>query len=311
MLATPRRPGAALSKLGQPPAGRLYRLGGRIATIPDRLCMPRRSCHGPQICSLRLRSPPPAGWPSVTSASPSPVTHNDTNSPERQRANIQALCEAQRLDCPNGTSTPKATSPGVHENNRPAWLSLKARLGDPDVVALVANDLARLHRKALACRTHRGAARRRRRPSRLRCARPRDRHLATPQGRMLVNFLAMLDEAYANDISQRAQDSVAHRKARGVTIGLPPFGTTRDKQTAFSSRPTEGAWQLPDGTYVAGTAEEPPQPRGALARLLRLRRAHPDRLRRQPARLQPHRQTAHPGRLVLPRPLGPTAPAQQ
>src|SRR5215213_8393403 len=35
----------------------------------------------------------------------------------------------------------------MHEKNRPGWLALKARLDDSDVVALVANDLSRLHRK--------------------------------------------------------------------------------------------------------------------------------------------------------------------
>src|SRR3990172_8318584 len=71
---------------------------------------------------------------------------DDKNSPERQRANIQAFVErrgwvAEWYEDVGGHKSAR------QEQGRPEWLRLKTRLGDPDVVALAANDLSRLHRK--------------------------------------------------------------------------------------------------------------------------------------------------------------------
>src|SRR5688572_12856181 len=71
---------------------------------------------------------------------------DDLNSPERQRSNIQAVCDK------NGWTPEWYEDVGGHrsgrsEKNRRQWLALTSRLRDPDVVALGANDLARLHRK--------------------------------------------------------------------------------------------------------------------------------------------------------------------
>ena len=71
---------------------------------------------------------------------------SDTNSPERQRANIRAVCERNGW-VPEWFEDAEGHKSGREVKNRPGWLALKARLGDPTVVALVANDLARLHRK--------------------------------------------------------------------------------------------------------------------------------------------------------------------
>src|SRR5262249_23306948 len=70
----------------------------------------------------------------------------DMTSPERQRSNIEAVC-ARNGWIPEWYQDTEGHKSGRHEKNRPGWLSLKARLADPDVAALVANDLARLHRK--------------------------------------------------------------------------------------------------------------------------------------------------------------------
>ena len=70
----------------------------------------------------------------------------DMNSPERQKANITLLCERKGW-IPEWYQDAKGHKSGQHEDNRPEWLRLKARLGDPDVAAVVANDLSRLHRK--------------------------------------------------------------------------------------------------------------------------------------------------------------------
>ena len=183
---------------------------------------------------------------------------DDNNSPERQKANIQAVCDRQGW-VPEWFVDAEGHKSGTQEKNRPGWLALKARLQDPDVVALVANDLARIHRKAwhvgrtLEMLDELGV--------RLVFAAPgRDLDTATPQGRLLINFLAMQDEAYANDVAQRSQDSIQHRKGRGITVGMPPFGTIRNREGYLVPSP-EGAWLLPDGSWTAGVAgEEPPHP---------------------------------------------------
>ena len=135
---------------------------------------------------------------------------NDTNSPQRQRANIQSVCDRYGWT-PEWYVDAEGHKSGRSEKNRPAWLSLKARLGDSDVIALVANDLARLHRKSwhvgrtMEMLDEHGV--------RLVFAAPgRDLDTSTPAGRMMINFLAMQDEAYANDVAQRSKDSIAYRK---------------------------------------------------------------------------------------------------
>ncbi|GEM_PF-4546051 len=71
---------------------------------------------------------------------------NDMNSPDRQRANIQLICE-QNGWTPEWYEDAEGHKSGTKVKNRPGWLALKKRLSDPDIVALVANDLSRLHRK--------------------------------------------------------------------------------------------------------------------------------------------------------------------
>ena len=140
---------------------------------------------------------------------------------------------------------------GRTESGRPAWLALKERLTDPDVVALVANDLSRLHRKGWRIgslmemvETH-GVA--------LTLASPGRQHIdtSTMQGKMFIQLAAMFDEYYAEDIAMRAKESIQHRKKRGISIGMPPFGSTRN-EAGYLEPTTEGAWYLPDGTFLAG-----------------------------------------------------------
>ncbi len=71
---------------------------------------------------------------------------NDMNSPEHQRANILAFCEKKGWT-PEWYMDAEGHKSGRYVKNRPAWLSVVERLKEPDVVALVTNDLARLHRK--------------------------------------------------------------------------------------------------------------------------------------------------------------------
>ena len=145
----------------------------------------------------------------------------------------------------------------MYEKNRPGWLALKARLNDPDVIALVANDLARLHRKGwrvgdlLDFVDQHGIT--------LVLADPRRQiDFSTPLGRMFAQLSAIFDEWYATDISERWKADIAHRKSRGITVGLPPFGTRRNKETGYLIPSQEGAWFLPNGTWLAGTVGDLP-----------------------------------------------------
>ena len=129
-------------------------------------------------------------------------------------------------------------------------------MNDPDVVALVANDLARLHRKTW--RVGQLMDRLDEYGVHLVLAAPgREIDTSTPMGRMLITILAMQDEAYATDISQRARDSIHYRKALGKTVGIPPFGTIRNEEGYLAPSP-DGAWYLPDGRFEPGVQEQPP-----------------------------------------------------
>lgn len=180
---------------------------------------------------------------------------NDTASPERQRANIESLC-ARNGWTPEWYEDAEGHKSGKFEKNRPGWLALKRRLSDPRVVAVVANDLARLHRRAW----HVGRTMEEldEYDVRLVFAAPgRDIDTSTPHGRMLIQFMAMQDEAYVDDISARQKDSIAHRKARGMSVGMPPFGARRNEDGVLEPTPA-GVWLLPSGVYVAGDPDDPP-----------------------------------------------------
>ena len=181
---------------------------------------------------------------------------NDKDSPERQRANIERVCQENDWT-PEWYEDVDGHKSGRQVKNRPAWLRLEKRLKAPDVVALVANDLARLHRKGwrvgdLIEKLERyGVA--------LVLAAPhREVDTSTPMGKIFIQFAAIFDEYYAEDISQRAKDSVQYRKRRGITVGRPPFGTIRGEDGYLRPSP-HGAWLLPNGKYAAGEADQPPE----------------------------------------------------
>ena len=181
----------------------------------------------------------------------------DTNSPDRQRANIQRICNEHGWT-PEWYIDAEGHKSGTAEKNRPQWLALKTRIHDPQVASLVANDLSRLHRKlwhvgrTLDELDEAGV--------RLILAAPgRQIDTSTPHGRMLISFIAMQDEAYAADVGQRAKDSAQHRRSRGITLGLPPFGTVRPEKQFLAPSP-EGVWLLSNGVHQAGlTRNEPPE----------------------------------------------------
>ncbi|MCC6973582.1 MAG: recombinase family protein [Anaerolineae bacterium] len=180
---------------------------------------------------------------------------SDLDSPERQRANISAACEKHGWT-PEWYEDTDGHRSGTNEKNRPGWLALKARLGDPDVAAVVANDLARLHRKGWRVGSlldyleeHRVGL--------VLAAPGRDFDFTGPQGRMMIMLIAMMDEWYAMDTSQRQKDSVRYRRSRGIAVGRIPFGTVRGESGYIEPSPY-GVWLLPDGTVVEGDREHCP-----------------------------------------------------
>lgn len=174
---------------------------------------------------------------------------SDLTSPQRQRANILAACEKNGW-IPEWFEDTKGHKSATKEENRPSWLALKLRLRDPDVAALVVNEQSRAMRNAwraiklfeelpvYGVVLHLAAL-------------GRTIDITTPDGRMSAYIQAFLDDLYALDASRRAKDSARYRKAKGVSQGLPPFGTVRDAHGYLTASPL-GAWLLPDGNFVAG-----------------------------------------------------------
>ena len=81
---------------------------------------------------------------------------------------------------------------------------------------------------------------------------------STPMGRLVISFMALQDESYATDISEKAKDGANHRKRQGKTMGAPPFGTERDEAGYLMPSPY-GAWLLTNGRFQAGEPDTPPE----------------------------------------------------
>ena len=153
---------------------------------------------------------------------------SDLNSPQRQRSNIQAECDRR------GWKTEwyediEGHKSGTKEENRPGWLALKARLSDPDVVAIVTNDLSRLHRKGWRVGSLIDFIEQHN-VSLILAAPGRNLDLSGAGGKITTMIMALMDEYYATDISQKQKDSVQYRRANGIVVGRIPFGTMRDKK---------------------------------------------------------------------------------
>src|SRR5258708_17712288 len=179
----------------------------------------------------------------------------EMNSPGRQKDNIQAICEINGWN-PEWYQDADGHKSRRSEKNRPAWLSLKTRLGDPDIVALVANDTSRLHRKSWRIgdlldflQEHK---------IRLVLAASRQEiDLSGISGLIFAQLAAIFDEWYAADISRRQKDSVAHRKSIGKIAGAIPPGTRRNADGYLEAN-NDGAWWMPDGSFIAGQPDKAP-----------------------------------------------------
>jgi len=186
------------------------------------------------------------------------VTKNDSDkaSPERQRALARAYVQsvgltAEWYEDADGHKSARFVT------NRPGWLELQHRLSDPDVKALVVYDLARLHRKGwrigdlLDQLDEYGVD--------LVFTRPNyELDTKTRSGKFLAQIRGMLDEDYAEQVSERTKAAVAFLRAQGKSVGSPPFGTQRGEEGFLEPSP-KGAWLLPDGRFVKGKPDQPPE----------------------------------------------------
>ena len=180
-----------------------------------------------------------------------------SNSPETQRANITAACEEKGYQ-PEFYEDVEGHKSGTKTENRPGWQALERRLADDDVVALVANDLARLHRRGWKIgqliellEKHHVAL--------ILAAPGRTLDTTTIESRLFIQVTAMFDEWYARDISLRTAEAIASKKKQGKTHARPPFGSIRGADGYLKPSP-DGVWLLPDGTFVEGTAKKAPAP---------------------------------------------------
>ena len=184
---------------------------------------------------------------------------SDLNSPERQRANIKVECDRRGWQ-PEWYEDADGHKSGTKEENRPGWMALKARLHDPDVVAIVANDLSRLHRKGWRVGSLLDMLEEH--DIGLVLAAPgRNMDFTGPTGKINTMLIALMDEYYAMDTSQKQKDSVRYRRTKGIIVGPVPFGTMRGKD-GYLQRSIEGVWLMPDSTFLAGQ-EGQPIPEGA------------------------------------------------
>ncbi len=83
---------------------------------------------------------------------------------------------------------------------------------------------------------------------------------------MIAQLTGIFDEWYALDVSQRWKSSIAFRRSKNITVGLPPFGTRRDPVTHYLIPSEEGAWYISPGNWIAGIKTDPPPVAGALWR---------------------------------------------
>lgn len=188
---------------------------------------------------------------------------DDTQSPDRQRANILKKCQEEGLT-PVWFEDVDGHKSGREVKNRPGWQALIQHLDHPNVVAVVANDLSRLHRKGWRIGKLLDTLEQRH-ISLITAAPGKQIDTSTTMGKFVINITATFDEQYADDIADKVIDGIQHRKRNGKSVGRPPFGTLRNA-AGYLAPSDEGAWWLLDGRFVKGTAAEEAPEAGAVWR---------------------------------------------
>jgi len=163
-----------------------------------------------------------------------------SDSPERQRGNIQRYCNELGFT-PEWYEDIRGHSSGLN-SNRKSYREMLARIGDEDVVGIMVNEQTRLSREIGETRD----VRRRLDKYQKRLFEAMSRHeinFKDASVRFAQDLKALLGENEAMQTSARARDSKRHRKLEGKTNGIPLFGLTRDKK-GYLIRSSEGAWLI-------------------------------------------------------------------
>jgi DNA invertase Pin-like site-specific DNA recombinase len=198
--------------------------------------------------------------------------HDDSRNPnlfksasnERQIANLQAICDREGWIAKFYEDVGGHKS-GRSKKNRNDWKRLEQDLAKPNVVALIGNDMARFHRNSLNMQLL--IVRLQELDVKLVLANSPygEVDIFSPQGRLLLNVYSWSDEMFAEYLSEKAKDSVKFRKKRGITVGMPPFGTQRNAH-GYLEPSTDGVWLLNDGTWQKGELGESPPEKNAIWR---------------------------------------------
>ncbi len=176
---------------------------------------------------------------------------DETQSPERQRANILRKCEEEGYT-PLWFEDVDGHKSGRDVKNRPGWQALVAQIGNPNVAAVIANDLSRLHRKGWRIGKLLDTLEQRR-IALITAAPGKEINTNSAMGKFIINITATFDEQYADDIADKVKDGIRYRKSRGKSVGRPPFGTVRDVN-GYLQPSNEGAWWLLEGSYLKGSS---------------------------------------------------------
>jgi DNA invertase Pin-like site-specific DNA recombinase len=184
----------------------------------------------------------------------------DSASPERQEANIRDICQRYGW-IPEIKYNVDGHHSGTSEEKRPGWLEVKTRLLDPDVVALVGNDLSRLHRNM----GNQSSLNQLLKKLGLKLVLAATNEVIDFSGEgqtvqfLSTNIRGLMHEVYAWEVSEKQHLSIKYWRNLGKHIGNPPFGAARNKDGYLMPSP-DGAWLLSNGTFVAGTPDNPPEP---------------------------------------------------
>jgi len=189
------------------------------------------------------------------------MNKDDMTSPERQIDLAREECEKYGWDAEFYVDADGHKS-GQDEKNRPEWLRLKKRLQDPDVVALVAYDASRLHRKMW--RVGETLETCKRFGVQLVFIAPYMRWLNSQPDNAFLFFQSLKDEMEAKQTAEKVKHMIAYQKSKGRTWARPPFGTIR--VNGYLQPTPNGAWLLPSGAWIADTNSKNPPQEGALWR---------------------------------------------
>ncbi len=163
---------------------------------------------------------------------------SDEVSPERQRVRGVAECE-RRGWLHEVYEDAEGHRSGRREQGRPGWLSLKAQLDRPEIVALVVESLSRASRSVkdlfnlLEELGTRGIAL---------ISLKEQIDTSSAMGRAFIGFIAVMNQFESDIASERMASNIAYKRTeKGRHWGLTPFGCEREGTDCVLVQSKEGA----------------------------------------------------------------------